>query len=154
MEHYHSPTGHQHLIPNRVVSLIGPAQATARVIEMSTKGRHHPLWTLTAAFGLVTLGFSLLAAGLPGVGVWLVLYGAGNGIYSIARGTVPLALFGADRYASLIGRLALPGLVAQAAAPPIGAFVLAHGGADALLWALVTLAATNLVLVGALWRSR
>lgn len=135
-------------------ALIGPAQVTARVIEMSTKGRHHPLWTLTAAFGLVTIGLSLLAIGLPGVGAWLVLYGAGNGIYSIARGTVPLALFGADRYASLIGRLARPGLVAQAVAPPVGAFVLAHGGADALLWVLVALAATNVGLVASLWRSR
>ncbi|SEG53864.1 hypothetical protein SAMN04488144_1224 [Methylobacterium sp. 190mf] len=135
-------------------TLIGPAQVTAWVIEMSTKGRRHPLWTLTAAFGLVTLGLSFLAAGLPGVGSWLMLYGAGNGIYSLARGTVPLALFGADRYASLIGRLARPGLVAQALAPPIGAFVLAHGSADALLWVLVALAATNLGLVRALWRLR
>lgn len=34
------------------------------------------------------------------------LYGAGNGIYSIARRTVPLALFGSERYAPLLGRLA------------------------------------------------
>ena len=57
-------------------------------------------------------------------------YGAGNGICSIARGTVPLALFGAERYAPLLGRLARPGLVAQALAPPLGAYVLAHDGAS------------------------
>ncbi|MBL7309273.1 MFS transporter, partial [Escherichia coli] len=65
-------------------ALIGPAQVGARIVEMSFKGRHHPLWTLTAAFALVALGVALLAFGLPGVGLWLVLYGGGNGIYSIA----------------------------------------------------------------------
>ncbi len=67
-------------------ALIGPAQVGARIVEMAFKGRHHPLWTLIAAFGLVALGLALLAADVPGLGVWLVLYGGGNGISSIARG--------------------------------------------------------------------
>ena len=135
-------------------ALIGPAQVCARLLEMAGKGRHHPLWTLTAALGLVAIGLSLLAAGLPGVGIWLVLYGGGNGIYSIARGTVPLALFGPDRYAALVGRLARPGLIAQALAPPAGAFVLTHAGPEHLWWLLLTLAVVNLGMVGALWRTR
>lgn len=135
-------------------ALIGPAQVGARIVEMAFKGRHHPLWTLTAALGLVTLGLILLAFGMPGVGLWLVLYGAGNGIYSIARGTVPLALFGPLRYPLLVGRLARPGLVAQALAPPVGAFVLTQSGPDALWWLLLALALANLGLVGVLWRAR
>lgn len=135
-------------------ALIGPAQVGARVVEMAFKGRHHPLWTLTAAFALVAAGLGLLAGGLPGVGVWLVLYGGGNGVYSIARGTVPLALFGPERYPPLVGRLARPGLIAQALAPPAGAFVLTYGSADALWWLLLALALANLGLVGALWRTR
>lgn len=135
-------------------ALIGPSQVAARVVEMATKGRHHPLWTLTAAMGLVAIGVILLAVGLPIVALALILYGAGNGIYSIARGTVPLALFGPDRYAPLIGLLARPGLMAQAAAPLIGAFVLTHGGAEALLAVLTALALANLALVGLLWRCR
>ncbi len=125
-------------------ALIGPAQVGARVVEMAFKGRHHPLWTLTAAFVLVALGLALLALGVPGVGIWLVLYGGGNGIYSIARGTVPLALFGPVRYPLLVGRLARPGLVAQALAPPAGAFVLTHAGPDPLWWLLLVLALINL----------
>ncbi len=66
---------------------------------------------------LVAVGIAMLALGLPMVALALVLYGAGNGIYSIARGTVPLALFEAGRYAPLVGRLARPGLPAQAAGP-------------------------------------
>jgi predicted MFS family arabinose efflux permease len=134
--------------------LIGPSQVGARLIEMAGRGRHHPLWTLTAAFALVALGLLLLAAHLPGIGVALVLYGAGNGIYSIARGTVPLALFGPDHYAALIGRLARPGLMAQAVAPPLGAFLLTWTGADALWGILAVLAVINLGLIGGLWRQK
>lgn len=135
-------------------ALIGPAQVGARIIEISFKGRHHPLWTLTAAFALVTIGLALLALGLPGVGLWLVLYGGGNGIYSIARGTVPLALFGPERYPLVVGRLARPGLIAQALAPPLGAWVLTHASADVLWWILPGLALANLALIAALWTLR
>jgi predicted MFS family arabinose efflux permease len=135
-------------------ALIGPAQVAARMIEMSNRGRHHPLWTLTAAFGLIALGLGLLSLGVPAVGLCLVLYGGGNGLSSIARGTVPLALFGPDRYAGLVGRLARPGLVAQAIAPPLGALVVTRGGADALFVLLTVLAAGNLGLIAILWRRR
>ena len=47
----------------------------------------------------------------------LVLYGAGIGLESIARGTLPLAIFGPERYPVIVGRIAMPSLVAQAAAP-------------------------------------
>jgi hypothetical protein len=135
-------------------ALIGPAQVGARVVEMALKGRHHPLWTLTAALILVALGLALLAAGMPGVGVWLVLYGGGNGIYSIARGAVPLALFGPVRYPLVLGRLARVGLIAQALSPPAGAFVLTHVGPNGLWWILLAVSFANLGLVGALWRTR
>ncbi|WP_375275775.1 MFS transporter [Methylorubrum thiocyanatum] len=135
-------------------ALIGPAQVGARIVEMATKGRHHPLWTLTVAMVLVAAGLAVLAAGVPAVGVALVLYGAGNGIYSIARGTVPLALFGPGRYATLVGRLARPGLAAQALAPSLGALALAYGGADAAYVLLLALALANVALVGALWNAR
>lgn len=135
-------------------ALIGPSQVGARIVEMAGKGRHHPLWTLTAAMVLVVLGVAMLTAGLPLVGLALVLYGAGNGIYSIARGTVPLALFGPERYASLVGRLARPGLVAQALAPSVGAVVLTHAGANATYALLSVLAVANVALALSLWRVR
>ncbi|WP_026190743.1 MFS transporter [Methylobacterium sp. WSM2598] len=133
-------------------ALVGPSQVAARVIEMANKGRHHPIWTLTAAMGLIALGLLLLWAGVSIVALALVLYGAGNGVYSIARGTLPLALFGPVRYAPLLGRLALPNLVAQALAPSLGAVVLAQGGASVTLSLLVVLTLLNMGLVGALWR--
>lgn len=135
-------------------ALIGPAQVGARIVEMAAKGRHHPLWTLTAAMVLVAAGLAVLAAGVPAVGVALALYGAGNGIYSIARGTVPLALFGPVRYPVLVGRLARPGLIAQAVAPSLGAVALTYGGADAAYGVLVALALANLGMAIALWGAR
>jgi len=95
-------------------ALVGPAQVGGRILEMAGKGRHHPLWSMTGALGLMAAGLILLWAGIGAVGLALVLYGAGNGVLSIAKGTVPLALFGSHRYAPLMGRLARPSLFAQA----------------------------------------
>jgi predicted MFS family arabinose efflux permease len=133
-------------------ALIGPAQVAARVGEMVSKGRHHPFWTLVAAAVLTTAGLGLLAIDFPITGLSLVLYGAGNGIYSIAKGALPLALFGAERYPSLMGRLARPHLVAQALGPALGTLLLSALGAGLTLSALAGLAAVNLALAAVLWR--
>jgi hypothetical protein len=66
---------------------------------------------------------------------------------SIARGTVPLALFGASNYAVLMGRLALPSLLAQAISPLVGAQILESTGAAEILFVLFGVALANVVLV-------
>ncbi|WP_312893425.1 hypothetical protein [Methylobacterium sp. PvR107] len=81
----------------------------------------------------------------------LVLNRGGNGFYSIARGTGPLALFGPEHYAGLIGRLARPGLVAQALSPPLGAYLLTRIGPDAVWGVLALLARADRGLIGGLW---
>lgn len=135
-------------------ALIGPAQVFARVIEQLSGGRHHPLWTMSWAVGLIGIGLILLAAGFPLVAAALVAYGAGNGIFSIAKGTVPLALFGAPSYPALAGRLARPALLAQALAPLGAAYLLSMGGPAAVLGALVALWLGAAALLGVLWRAR
>ena len=52
------------------------------------------------------------------------LFGAANGLITIARGTVPLALFGAAGYGRLLGRIAGPFLLIQSIAPLVLAFVI------------------------------
>jgi hypothetical protein len=128
-------------------ALVGPAQVGARVIEVASGGRHHPIWTLVAAAVLIAAGLTLLWSGAGLVAGALIAYGAGNGIWSIARGALPLALFGPHGYAALMGRLAAPSLVAQAAAPILGAAVLARLGGDTLLGCLAVLALVNLAAV-------
>ncbi len=132
-------------------ALIGPAQVGARVIEMLFGTRLHPIWTLASAVGLVALGLVLLAADFPILALSLLLYGGGNGLYSIARGTLPLALFGPRRYAPLIGRIAMPNLIAQALAPSLGAAVLVQVGANGTLVFLAILAVANFALLAALF---
>jgi len=72
-------------------------------------------------------------------------------VRGILKGTLPLVLFGAEGYATLIGRLGLPTLIAQAAGPALGAVALAQWGAMPLLAILVALAALNLGLAAVLW---
>ncbi|MGN6772471.1 MAG: MFS transporter [Rhizobiaceae bacterium] len=132
-------------------ALIGPAQVTGRIGEMASGGRHHPIWTLAAACALTATGMTMLASGFRVIGLSLLLYGAGNGIFSIAKGALPLALFGPARYAPIMGRLARPGLVAQAVGPTLGAFLLSIAGAGYALTVLAILAILNLALVAFLW---
>jgi hypothetical protein len=132
-------------------ALVGPAQVGARVMEMASGGRHHPIWTLATAGVLIAAGLVVLRAGVGALAVALVAYGAGNGLWSIARGTLPLALFEPQGYAVLMGRLAMPSLIAQALAPSAGALLLQRYGAQATLTVLAGLALLNLVGVAALW---
>ena len=132
-------------------ALVGPSQVGARAVEMAIARYHHPIWTKLASVTFVVLGVAALWTGLPVLPVALALYGAGIGLESIARGTLPLALFGAPGYAKLMGRLAMPSLIAQAAAPSVGALLLEHVGARGLLSVLLGLALVNVALVAALF---
>jgi Major Facilitator Superfamily len=130
-------------------ALIGPSQVGARVLEMLFGRKTHPIWSLLVSAVLVAVGLAMLV-GEPGIaGAGIVLYGAGSGIRSIARGTVPLALFGREGYAILMGRIAMPTLIAQAASPPLGAWLLGYG-ATTTLAVLFGTAVVNIGLVLAL----
>ena len=131
-------------------ALVGPSQVGARVIELVVGRYYHPIWTMLGATILVTVGLGLLLARFPIVVLALIPYGAGIGIESIARGTLPLALFGPANYAALMGRVALPSLIAQAVSPSAGAVLLQYGGVIAALSVLTALAALNVALVVAL----
>ncbi|MBM6592425.1 MFS transporter [Microvirga pudoricolor] len=131
-------------------TLFGPAQVLARFGEMTFGRRYHPVWTMLASVGLMALGIGLLLPGAAVAAIALILYGAGNGIGSIAKGTVPLALFGASHYPVLMGRIARPSLIAQAIAPALGAGLIGLGGTGALLPVLAGFAILNVGLVLAL----
>jgi MFS family permease len=132
-------------------ALVGPSQVGARVLEMAFGRKAHPIWSLLVSAILVAVGLAMLI-GAPGIAaVGIVLYGSGSGIRSIARGTVPLALFGREGYAILMGRIAMPTLIAQAASPSIGAWLLGGFGPTATLAALFAAAAANILLVLALF---
>ncbi|MGE4046998.1 MAG: MFS transporter [Acetobacteraceae bacterium] len=123
--------------------LVGPAQVGARILEAAFGRRHHPIWSLLVSTAAVGIGLATLLGSPELIAIGLVLYGGGNGLRSIARGTVPLAMFGRAGYAVLMGWLALPVLVAQAISPSIGDVMLRHLDADGMIAALTVLAALN-----------
>jgi predicted MFS family arabinose efflux permease len=133
-------------------ALIGPSAVGARVIESFAGHHYHPIWTMIASAVLVAIGILLFLFRFPVLAVAIVVYAAGNGIGSIARGTLPLALFGPARYPTLMGRLGLPIMIAMAAAPFAGAMAFQSGGPDWTLGMLAALALINVLLVALLWR--
>ena len=135
-------------------TLFGPAQVGARVVERMFGVSYHPIWTMIASCLLMLAGLIMLLAGSPLLWLTILIYGGGNGIMWIARGTLPLALFGPERYATLIGRLAFPSLIAQALAPSAGALLIERQGADATMAVLTASAALNVALIAALWALR
>jgi predicted MFS family arabinose efflux permease len=115
-------------------ALIGPGQVAARLIEAGLLSRYHPL--LSAR--LCLLGHPVGAALLFWGGAWFaapftLLHGAGNGILTIARGTVPLAIFGPDNYGYRLGLLGAPARLAQAGAPLAFGLLIERYGAAALM---------------------
>ncbi|MCO5066944.1 MAG: MFS transporter [Rhizobiaceae bacterium] len=132
-------------------AIVGPSQVGARAIEMLISRFHHPIWTKFASTIFVATGVGLLWGGFSIIAAALIFYGAGIGIESIARGTLPLAVFGEDRYASIMGRIAMPSLIMQAASPSLGALLIDMYGADGALAAFFVLAIVNVGLVAALY---
>jgi hypothetical protein len=133
-------------------SVILFSQGGGRVIELAIGRRFHPVSEGVAASALVLAGLALSLVAQPAaIAIGLVLFGVGNGVRGILKGTLPLVLFGAEGYATLVGRLGLPTLIAQAAGPALGAVALAQWGAMPSLATLALLAALNLGLAGALW---
>jgi len=127
-------------------ALVGPSQVGARFVEMLVSRFHHPIWTKVTSVSAVAIGLGLLWVGIPIIPLALVFYGAGIGLESIARATLPLALFGAADYAPIMGRLARPSLIAQAASPSIGAFLIERFGTEATLGVVGGVAAFNVGL--------
>jgi hypothetical protein len=131
-------------------ALIGPSQVGARIVEIVFGNRYHPIWTLGASTILMAGGLALLSSSPAIVAVAIVIYGSGVGIQSIARGTVPLILYGKERYALVIGRLAMFALIAQSVSPTLTAMLFEGVGVPATLHILTALAATNIALAAAL----
>ena len=99
-------------------ALIGPAQVFARIVEASVLSRYHPLLSTRLACLMHPVGAAIVAlGGGAAAGAFAIFHGAGNGILTIARGTLPLAIFGPQNYAYRLGIVGAPARMAQAAAP-------------------------------------
>ena len=110
-------------------SLVGPAQVAARLIEFGLLRRMSPMISARLATGLHPIGATLLAIFGPVAAIpFVLLHGAGNGMLTIARGTLPLALFGPTGYGLRTGFLSAPARILQGGAPVLFGIVLDRGG--------------------------
>lgn len=126
-------------------ALIGPAQVAARLFEFSLLSRFHPLASARLAAAAHPLAAALLViVGGPAAFVFAILHGAGNGILTIAKGTLPLALYGPAGYGRRLGWLSAPARVTQAAAPLVFGLALSAWGLGAI-WLTAGIGAAALV---------
>jgi MFS family permease len=116
-----------------VGSLIGPAQVAARVLEFGLLRRLHPLLSARLAAAMHPLGAAVLLTAGPALApLFGVLHGAGNGILTISKGTLPLVIFGSAGYGRRQGLLMGPSRVAQALAPWLFGLAMDRWGSGAL----------------------
>jgi MFS family permease len=114
-------------------ALMGPAQVAARVVEFLVLRGVHPLVSARIATALHPVGAAVLTVmGLPGAALFAALYGAGNGLLTIARGTVPLAIFGPHGYGERTGLLGAPARASQAFAPLLFGLLIDRMGTGAI----------------------
>jgi predicted MFS family arabinose efflux permease len=115
-------------------AFIGPAQVFARIIEASFLSRYHPLISTRLACLTHPLGAAILvAAGGAASTAFAIFHGTGNGILTIARGTLPLAIFGPDNYGYRLGILGAPARISQAMAPLAFSVLIEHLGGRVLM---------------------
>lgn len=124
--------------------LVGPAQVAGRLLEYGLLRNIHPLVSARVAGSMHSLGaLVFLFFGVPGGALFTVLHGAGNGVLTIAKGTLPLVLFGARNYGARQGLLMVPARFAQALSPWLFGLAIDRFGAGAL-WFSAALGALGL----------
>ncbi len=128
-------------------ALMGPAQVAARLFEFGVLKRMHPLVSTRIALLLHPLGAVLLGVfGGPAAAGFAILHGGGNGLLTISRGTLPLALFGPTGYGRRTGIIVAPARVTTAAAPLLFGLMMSRIG----LGALMVSAGLSIAALGAL----
>lgn len=138
-----------------IAAMKGPASVIARAAELIAGERVHPLTKGIAMTAGMALSLVIGAFGAPNpVALWVfaMLLGTTQGLFSIVRGTIPLALFGAGGFGELLGRIGIARQMAIASAPAVTAFVIDHAGADHALGLMAVLSLVALVALAAVAR--
>jgi MFS family permease len=114
-------------------SLVGPAQVVARIVEFGLLRSFRPIFSARLAAALHPIGAVFLVVfGAPGIVAFALLHGAGNGMITIAKGTLPLSVFGPQGYGLRSGLLSAPARTLQAAAPFLFGLLLNTAGIGAV----------------------
>jgi len=139
--------GHTAAIAATAGAVIGPFKTIGRFAEMLISKNLYPLVTYYLSVGLMVSGLvAVLTLGFTVWGVLLAaaLYGMGDGIKTIANGTLPLALFGGQGYGKLLGWVNLAKSAFSASSPFVFAWITeTYGG-----WWSFAVMCTCLVVAG------
>lgn len=133
----------------------GPAQASARLVDLVLGNRFHMLTAALMSAALAPMAFLTLL--LAGVTFWTALtfclcFGIAHGFYAIARNTLPLMLFGQREYAIYMSRLSVPQNIVNAVAPVLFAAVLSYVGPQMAVWLAAVSATAGFIAVAILVR--
>jgi hypothetical protein len=133
-----------------VASMKGVAQFGGRVVEIFFGRRLHAMTVARIAIGALPLSFVVLLAaggGFAAILAFTLVMGASQGVITIVRGAVPLSLFGRDGYGLVLGVLATPVILMNAAAPMLFAMVVDAGGWRVAQWLLLACAVGSWIAI-------
>lgn len=142
-----------------IASLKGVAQFAGRVVEIAFGRNLSALAIGRISMAAVPASFVLFAlaqGSFAGLLAFTLLMGGAQGVLTIVRGAVPLALFGAKGYGAVTGLIATPVLFVSAGAPAIFAVIVDRWGWPAGTAAVLAAAASAFVAMElmALWHRR
>jgi MFS family permease len=123
-----------------IAMLMGPGQVMIRLTDALFWRDLHPL--TVATISALALALSIVALLIPSNAlalgaVFALLFGVGQGLASIVRGTVPLVLFGSTGFGARLGRLTAVRTVLGAGAPFLFASCVEMVGMRAALYAVL-----------------
>ncbi len=136
-------------------SCIGPAQVVGRLVLMLNDARitnrQATLFSLTA---IVAAGILLWSAGVAPALIFgfAVMQGAGAGLLSILRPVLLAEILGRRGFGAVSGLAAVSPILATAAGPSVGAYLLGVGGANAVYASTLAMAVAALMIAGVLLR--
>jgi predicted MFS family arabinose efflux permease len=138
-----------------VASMKGFAQFGGRLVEIVFGRNLRAITVARIAIGVLPASFAVLlfsGGNLQAVVGFTLLMGASQGVITIVRGAVPLALFGATGYGAVLGLLATPILIVNAASPTLFALIVDGWGWNAAEGVLLGAAAASWLAMEAMSR--
>lgn len=129
-----------------IAALIGPSQVGVRVLDLILP-KKDPITTGAYSSIAILAGLFILFFDSKLAFIGVLVYGMGNGMRSILRGTLPLWIYGSADYAAIMGKLARFPLIAQAITPLLGGWIINYFGSESFLKVLSILALINIIIM-------
>ncbi len=123
---------------------------SARFMDMLLGKRGNPILSAAMGVSLMVLSFLMmivLPPSTPLLVAFILLYGFGSGVMTVARALLPLALFSPRDYGLQSARLSLPQNLANAVAPVVFTAILDRAGAGMAIATCAVLAVLSLGFV-------